>query len=98
MFEEFGSIEVIVARKPSGCDVGTVGEHAEVREKPHPRASNQNRKSDRNDNAQNRAAPKRHQWYRIRIEDAVGQTPRENLSRSQRPAAGPTTNDVPHFV
>lgn len=87
-----------IARNPCRRKVRSVREDAEVRDEPDPFASNRKRQSERNDNAENRAAPKRHQWFRIGIKDAVRQMLRNQISRLECPAAAPPTNDVSYLV
>lgn len=97
-FEHLRVIKVTVARIPSRGDVGTMGQHTEVGNKPHPVTWYQNRKSHRNRNPQNRAALKRYYRFGIGFKKAVGEMPRKEIGGLERATTTPATHDMPHFV
>jgi len=94
MFQHFRSVEKPIPCDPSRSKVRSIRQHAEVGDEPSPFCPEDDREDCRNHHSQNRAAPERDEWMRVRLEEAVRQVPRKQIRIGQRPAASPAAKDV----
>lgn len=98
MLQQFRRIQMALSRPPCRRDIRTVCEHREVRDEPHPVALNDERESQWHEHTEDWTGPERDQWVRIGVEDAVRQSPRKQISGSERSAADPATNEMTCFM
>ena len=98
MFEQLGSIKVLIASQPGSRDVSSIGQHAKVRNEPHPVRSQHGCHGERNEHPEHRSAPQGYQRHWIRLKETVWQMPGQQVSPAEPPSGRPSSQYMPRLM